>query len=118
MQPSETFSVTIQGNTYETSITMGKMRDFELNKITLSSGFYSSIQDVTTLNTIDSLSAIYAFFPDVKKDAKVTDPSDLKPNEMKEIFQVMEGFFKWYMDWKKFMSEPSKVEEKKSEKED
>ena len=114
-QPSEEISVTIQGNSYKTSITMGKMRDFELNKITLSSGFYSSISDLITLNSIDVLSAIYAFFPEVKKDSKVKDPSDLRPTEIKDLFESMQSFFKWYKEWKEFMVTPTKVDELESE---
>jgi hypothetical protein len=114
--PNKTFSLTIQGNNYSTKITQGKMIDFELNKITLSKGFYDSIRDIQTLNLIDAISALYAFFPEIKKDSKLDTIMDLEPTETKELMTAIEPFFAWYIEWKKFMSEPSKVEEKEDVK--
>jgi len=108
--PNKTFSITVQDNSYSTKITQGKIIDFELNKITLSKGFYDSIRDITTLNLLDVMSALYAFFPEIKKNKKLDDIMDLEPTETKELLDIMEPFFEWYMSWKKFMSEPSKVE--------
>ena len=118
--PLKTFKITLQGNTYETKITQGKIIDYELNKVSFSNGFYSSITDIQTLNMIDCMSALYAFFPETRKKTEKGEGlvyiRDLEPEQTKEIFSVMNPFFEWYVSWKKFMSDTEKEEEIKEEK--
>ena len=115
--PQKEYSITIQGNKYTTKITQGKIIDLELNKITLSKGFYDSIRDIQALNLIDAVAALYAFFPEIKENSKLSDIMELEPTETKDLMKVMEGFYKWYMEWKKFMDTPDKVGEKEEVKE-
>jgi recombinational DNA repair protein (RecF pathway) len=112
--PNKTFTINLQSNSYTTKITQGKIIDLELNKVTFSNGFYNSIPDGSVLDSIDYMSALYAFYPEVKKDAKI-DIRELEPEQMKEISTEMKKFYKWYFDWKKFMNEPEKEEEIKEE---
>ena len=113
--PTKEFTITLQDNSYTTNLTQGKIIDFELNKATLSQGLYQNIKDVQVLDMIDCTSALLAFFPDIKEDLKVKSVLDLSPVEAKEMAKSLDPFFKWYVEWKKYMSEIEKEEELKDE---
>lgn len=117
--PSDQLSIVIKQNTYTTNISIGKIIDFSKNKAFYSGGMYNTISDNTALDTIDVISALYAFFPDIQKDLKVKDILDLKPNEFNEIISEMDKkFFSWYGEWIKQFQGAKKEEKKQPEKDE
>ena len=113
--PSDKLAITILGNIYETNASIGKFIDFSKNQAFYSSGMYSSITDSTTLDVIDIMSALYAFFPEIKKDTRVSNLLELKPNEFSSVIEEMDSkFFPWYSEWKKQFQSAKKVEKKET----
>lgn len=112
-EPSRFFQITLKGNQYQTSLTNRNIINWGKNKTIFSEGIYSSIPDATSKNTIDLISALYAFFPDVKKDMTI-DVFDMHISDTKEIMEAMNPFFEWYIEWQDYLSdvkEEERVEE-------
>ena len=114
--PSDKLTITVLNNSYTTEISIGKITDFAKNKALYSQGMYNSITDGTALDIIDIVSALHAFFPEIKKDLKVSDFNDLKPNEFSQVINEMDSkFFPWYTQWIKQFQSAKKVEKKEDE---
>lgn len=117
--PPDKLTITILGNSYTTEVSVGKTVDFAKNKALYSQGMYNSITDGIALDIIDIISALHAFFPEIKKDLKVQDFGDLKPNEFSQVIDVMnDEFFPWYSEWAKRFQNAKKAEKKQDKKDD
>lgn len=111
--PSDKLSIIIFDNTYETVMTAGKIIDYEKNKVFYSSTLYDSISNGFALDMIDVISALYAFFPQVKDEMKIEHLRDLKLTEMKKLIdEFVDKFFPWYQEWMGVFKQAQKVEKK------
>ena len=116
--PTEKIAIKLQGNSYETEFTVGKVIDSEKYRAFYSGGFYKTFNSNLALDLVDIISYLRAFFPQAEEDLKVKSFLDLKPIQIKEIRkQMTEKFFPWYQDWVKQMQEIEKVELKEDKKE-